>query len=88
MATPDKCKPMWELLLKKRDRMLEVIAVMDDSDGWRAMSVAMAICDAMGLPRTETLRRVDEAWQAGAKDKPPLPHVYQQARKARGLVKS
>lgn len=87
MAKAEQFAPAWQVLLKQRIHRPEMIAVMDDSDSKRALSVALAICDGMGLPRIETVCRSDEAWQAGEKEAPPLPHIYRECRKARGLVK-
>lgn len=87
MARSEHAKAMWECLLKSHaPTKPEVIAIIDDTDGRRAQSAAMAVCDAMGLPRPLHLSRPDEAWIAGKSDPPSNRHVYETMKKGRWSV--
>lgn len=84
IAKPVHAKMMWKMLLLSRTNPRhEVIVIADDSDGKRAMSVAMAVCDGMGLDRTTTLARPDQSWQAGKNEPPPNKHIYSVFKKGR-----
>lgn len=79
-------KRLWAFLLKKRDPAATLWVFVDDGDR-RALSVALAVSDALGLARDVTIYRpTDEEWVATKDDQPPNAHVYAVARGGRNMV--
>jgi hypothetical protein len=53
-------KALWRFLLKKRDPAATVYVFADQGGtDRRALSLALAVCDTMGLPRGEALFNAD-----------------------------
>lgn len=83
----DEARKAWAFVLKKRMEPINVVVMVEDEGGNRALSMAMALCDGMGLRREETI------WQFGKDDKKythkddaPLVRVYDTIKHARSLV--
>ena len=86
LVTRDHGKKLWGLLTRTRPKYASTIIVQDDGDR-RALSVGLALCDALRLPRESTLFRVgDSEWKAGAKDPAPNAHVFNVVKGSRAMV--
>jgi len=86
IMTPAMGKKLWSFLLRKRDPWPEVFVLRDDGDR-RALSVAYAIADVLGLRRSASIYRVGaEDWSASADEAPPNRHVYESTKRARAMV--
>jgi len=88
LLTPQEAKKAWSLVLRKRDVPAKVIVVCDNGgQDRRALSVAMALCDLLRLPREASIHRLgDENWKASKGTLAPSEHVFQTVKAARNLV--
>lgn len=79
----DHGKTLWRFLLKKRNPNPEVIVLVDE-EGTRATSLAYAIADTLHQPRSSIYSpdRPDNKEEGN----PPVAHVYDMTRTARGSV--
>jgi predicted phage terminase large subunit-like protein len=79
-------KKLWSFLLRKRDPTPAVYLLEDDNER-RALSVAYAICDSLGLNRAETIYRVGaEMWTTPRNEVPANKHIYEMTRRSRSCV--
>ena len=84
-------KKLWAFLLKKRDPAPELFVISDmGGEDRRALSVALAIVDTMGLPRTVIHIPSDEERFShsdnSSGEKPGNQHLYDMVRATRGMV--
>jgi hypothetical protein len=82
-------KALWRVLLKKRDPAANVIVIADQGGAAdrRALSLALAVCDGLGLPRESTLYNPTDSELTYDRDtKPPNPFVYEVAKQGRAMV--
>lgn len=81
----DHGKQVWSLILRKRDPGPDTVVFADNGDR-RALSLAMGVCDVLGMSRS-VVRRVEDPEDAvGCEGDPPNRHVYEQCRASRGMV--
>ena len=86
IMTPALGKKLWSFLFRRRAEDPGVFVLQDDGDR-RALSLAYAICDALGLERSKTIYQMSqEGWTASAQCLPPNQHVYETAKRARAMV--
>jgi hypothetical protein len=86
IMTPELGKKLWSFLLRRRDPAPGVFVLQDEGDR-RALSVAYAIADVLGLRRSETIYQVSRGdWRAGPEDIPPNRHIYEMTKRTRDLV--
>jgi predicted phage terminase large subunit-like protein len=79
-------KKLWSFLLRKRGPAPAVFVLQDDGDR-RALSLAYAIADVLGLRRSAAICRLGkDGWQAQPGDVPPNRHVYEMTRRTRNKV--
>lgn len=83
----DEGKRFWAFILKKRMEPITTVLLTEENGDQRALSLAYALCDCMGLKRDTTI------WQYGkdtkkfdSKDKAPLTRVYETVRSSRVLI--
>lgn len=84
-------KKLWAFLLKKRDPAPELFVISDmGGEDRRALSVALAIVDTMGLPRTAIHIPSDEERFSHSdnvgKESAGNQHLYDMVRATRGMV--
>jgi predicted phage terminase large subunit-like protein len=80
-------KRLWGCLLRKRDRPIAVIVVADGGGSdRRALSVALAICDLLRLPRPKICRACDLDWKATPDYKAPNEYVYAMTKSTRETI--
>jgi predicted phage terminase large subunit-like protein len=80
-------KRLWGCLLRKRDRPIEVIVIVDGGGSdRRAFSVALGICDVLRIPRVKICRICDLEWQATADYKAPNEYVYAMTKSSREMI--
>jgi hypothetical protein len=82
----DHGKRLWAFLARTRDPAPEMFLFADDGDR-RALSLALAVCDVLGLDRAATV-----FWPGAPEEKytketpPPNRHVHGVCRASRALV--
>jgi hypothetical protein len=81
-------KALWRFLLKRRDPAATVYVIADQGGAdRRALSLALAVADVLGLPRGEALFNVAEPDTEFDRDAPaPCEFVYSVARAGRAMV--
>jgi predicted phage terminase large subunit-like protein len=80
-------KQLWRCLLGRRDTPVEVIVLVDrGGPDRRALSVALGICDVLGLSRENIYRPSDPAWKATPATKAPNEYVYGMTRNTRETI--
>jgi hypothetical protein len=80
-------KQLWRCLLGKRDTPVEVIVIMDQGGSdRRGVSVALGICDVLGLSREIVFRLDDQDWKATSATKAPNEYVYGMTKYTRETI--
>ena len=85
----DHAKKVWLSLVRKRggNPAPGLLVVADDgSKDRRAESLALAVCDALGLPRSQAVCKIGEDDWVAVGRKAPNEHVYLTMRQARVSV--
>jgi hypothetical protein len=78
-------RKLWSFLLRQRPAP-EVIVLQDEGDR-RAISVAYAICDVLGLKRSTAIcNATGQEWNRPENDVPPNRHVYDMTKESRRMV--
>ncbi len=86
LFTSQHGKALWKFLTKIRDPSHELIVLQDEGDR-RALTLAYALCDMLGLQRKEAIYRVgQEEWQASHEDKPPNRYLFEMVKNCRFMV--
>jgi hypothetical protein len=88
LASPRDGKLVWSAITRRRDPPVEAMVFCEQGEGdARAFSVALAVCDVLGLKREETLVRTalqDITVKKG--EPPPNVHAYESIKAGRSLV--
>jgi predicted phage terminase large subunit-like protein len=80
-------KQLWRCLLGKRDIPVEIIVIVDQGGAdRRALSVALGICDRLGLPREIVFRLSDPGWKATTATKAPNEYIYAMTKNTREMI--
>jgi predicted phage terminase large subunit-like protein len=84
MLTRDEAKRLWAFLTRRRPENPAAVVFCEPGDCRRAVSLALAVVDAMRLPRETTLHLPDVSGKIHSEA--PNGHVYRTVRASRHLV--
>ena len=82
-------RPAWQALDAHYQQVKDIHLrdLFADDGERRALSVALAVCDALHLPRPEAIHRpAEEGWQATRDEAPPNKYVFEVVKATRALV--
>lgn len=84
VMNPNHGKTLWAFLTKRRDPVPEVFVFCDTTDGKRAYSVMLAVCDILRLQRTACYRVSSP--ESKCDGDAPNRHIYETVKVTRGLI--